>query len=298
MPPAGVNRCVASSAWSAAARVVALLGKPLRALACVTLLVSRMRRLCARHRVGFMRHGARRVRCCRLARCRVLRPSLLLRARKSVLARLMLARLVRDRVMRLLVGDRLVRDGRVCRRLVRGGSLRDRVHTMRGRRVTGRYGPRAMKNARLPGRRDRRRTVIDGGMQASVSRGQVLVAQLCLRHAHVMLVRRAQFLASRPCDDTTRSAIEGDAIDRYLVDHGVVHDEGTALPVATVVAVAVVAASIVDAAVEPDVESPVAGMPEIRAAGPTPVARGPKEADRRWQHPGSRNVGRMPLNTS
>src|ERR1700677_2742487 len=49
-----------------------------------------------------------------------------------------------------------------------------------------------------------------------------------------------------------------------------------------------VAEAVVDAAVEADFRSPVARVPEIRAIGPTPIARGPEQTNRRRFDPRAR----------
>src|ERR1700757_1339433 len=73
------------------------------------------------------------------------------------------------------------------------------------------------------------------------------------------------------------------AVDVDIADHGLVHayDCGVvgkyaASPFAADEADAAVTEAVVNAAVESDVRSPVARVPDVKAAGEAPVARGPE----------------------
>src|SRR6185312_17027654 len=95
--------------------------------------------------------------------------------------------------------------------------------------------------------------------------------------------------------DAARAAVVAGAVDdRGAVDHRLVVDVGdvvgdvghravvvevVAVPVAAVVAAAAVTVAVVDAAVEAHVATPVAGVEDVDAAAPAPVARGPQRAD-------------------
>jgi len=70
--------------------------------------------------------------------------------------------------------------------------------------------------------------------------------------------------------------------------HRAVVVEVSPAPVAAFVAIAAVAISIIHAAVEPDVRTPVAVMPVIAAGVPTPVAWRPQRAHIRRQNPRAR----------
>jgi hypothetical protein len=88
----------------------------------------------------------------------------------------------------------------------------------------------------------------------------------------------------------------GDAGDIDAVD-GTVVVEVVASPIAAVVAVAGVAEAVVDAAVEPDVQAPVAAVEAPAIVVPTPIARSPESAVVGRSAPGARNpviAGRSP----
>jgi hypothetical protein len=59
------------------------------------------------------------------------------------------------------------------------------------------------------------------------------------------------------------------------VRHRAVIEEGSMIPISAFIADTTVAESIVDAAVKPDMRTPVPGIPEERPAAPTPITRRP-----------------------
>ncbi len=61
----------------------------------------------------------------------------------------------------------------------------------------------------------------------------------------------------------------------------------TTAPVAAFIAVAVVAVTVIDPAIEAYLRTPISGMPEEGRAAPSPVARRPQKADLGGQHPRS-----------
>src|SRR5262249_47549103 len=63
----------------------------------------------------------------------------------------------------------------------------------------------------------------------------------------------------------------------------------TAAPVAALETNTAVTTSVVHATIEADVRAPVAGVPYIGTADPTPVARGPQQARLGSEHPRSRH---------
>lgn len=137
-----------------------------------------------RYRMGLVRHGVRLVRHRSVGRSVLVRGSVLHRRVLFRTCHRVFSRSVRHGVVRLLVSDRFVRDRRARVGCVFGGLM---LSTMCGQgracrsgaddcRVTGRYDPGSMENARLPGRCDRRRSVIDRGMQCLVSRSHMLIA--------------------------------------------------------------------------------------------------------------------------
>jgi hypothetical protein len=89
----------------------------------------------------------------------------------------------------------------------------------------------------------------------------------------------------------------GDAGDIDAVD-GVVVVEVVALPIAAIVAIAGVAEAIVDAAIETDVQAPVAAMKAPAIVIPTPIAGSPESTVVGWSAPGAGNpivAGRAPV---
>src|SRR5580692_2979719 len=117
-----------------------------------------------------------------------------------------------------------------------------------------------------------------------------------------MVAIRCHFSGSRTSVNATTAAVEADAIHvRVIVDHcaviyvvhvGDVHvvhaavvEEVAPVPVATFITEAAVAETVVNAAVEANLRAPVAGVPEISATTPAPVARRPEEADLRCDYP-------------
>ena len=108
------------------------------------------------------------------------------------------------------------------------------------------------------------------------------------------------FRSSRPCRDSTGSAVITDVVCR-VNDYGlvvcvvkvpatdIVHvcvvAELIVTPVAALIADPAVAEAIVDAAVEADLGTPIALIPRIPAIAPTPITRGPQVAHSGWLDP-------------
>src|SRR5271154_3732605 len=127
-----------------------------------------------------------------------------------------------------------------------------------------------------------------------------LVLHLHWRSGHVRLMGSLLLLGIGLRSDTTRTAIE--AGPQHSASHhrpavhiadmrgadvhyGSVVEEMAAVPVATLKAVATKPKAVIDPAVEADMRSPVAGVPEISTSAPAPVARRPQKPRRRRQHP-------------
>src|ERR1700730_6489813 len=107
------------------------------------------------------------------------------------------------------------------------------------------------------------------------------------------------------CDATVAAVITdacvvhvvvGDARVVGIVDHGDVYvvygpvvGEMTAVPSAAVIPLTDISETVIDAAVDPDMRSPIAHMPHITAATPAPVSGRPEHTDARRQHPGARH---------
>ena len=120
------------------------------------------------------------------------------------------------------------------------------------------------------------------------------------------LVFCAAFIPIRLGVNSARTAVEADAIDRGVVidDGGVVSvvnvghvDVGdgaivvvvSTAPVAAEEANAGIAKTVINAAVEADDWSPVAGVPKINTFGKSPVSRSPEQARFRSKHPSARD---------
>src|SRR5580698_11549037 len=78
-------------------------------------------------------------------------------------------------------------------------------------------------------------------------------------------------------------------VDAAEVGDRAVVGEDSAAPLTAEEADAAVAEAVVDAAIEADMRTPVAGVPSVESAGITPVARGPEKADRGRLHPDAGN---------
>jgi hypothetical protein len=127
-----------------------------------------------------------------------------------------------------------------------------------------------------------------------ITRRGVLVVALHGCESNMVIMFRSQLMRIWARLDATLSTVEAhtsyiDVIDHRPVVHiGDVHAtkvgnrpvvvEGTTTPVASLETDTAIPVSVVDSAVKSYVRAPIAGMPEIRATAPTPVARCPQEA--------------------
>jgi len=75
-------------------------------------------------------------------------------------------------------------------------------------------------------------------------------------------------------------------VDRIDMHDGGVVEESAAAPFAADEADAAIAKAVINAAIESNVRSPVAGVPHVEAVVPAPVTRGPEHAHGR-DYPGS-----------
>jgi hypothetical protein len=129
---------------------------------------------------------------------------------------------------------------------------------------------------------------------------------LCLRGCHVdTALARGRFLLGIWTSGNTTSPVEADAVHRSPIDHrGVVHIvnvgdvhvvhraivvEVAIAPVPALVAVAEVAITVINAAVEADDRSPKARVPDVGAIGEGPVSGSPQKAGFGREHPRTRN---------
>jgi hypothetical protein len=139
-----------------------------------------------------------------------------------------------------------------------------------------------------------------------VAAGVVLVRHLLRRRLQALLAHGRLLLAVRPgvdavrpikaCPIDHRRIVDNRSIDIRVVDNGGVHmhhrgviGEMSAFPASAVETRTAVAIAIVHSTVEADVGSPVPGVPQVNAATPTPIPRGPKNSRPGSHDPGSRN---------
>src|SRR5580658_9251900 len=140
----------------------------------------------------------------------------------------------------------------------------------------------------------------------AIQAGCVFVAHLLRGRVYVLFVFRGAFLGRRYSSGTVRTAVEAGAHANVFMDHRAinesgVHDRGVHVDDCSVVREmpappftayethAVVTESVIHAAVEADVRSPIAGMPAVNAACEAPVAGSPEQADARWSDPDAGN---------
>src|ERR1700683_1665915 len=152
----------------------------------------------------------------------------------------------------------------------------------------------------------RRSPVIFRGEVGAVLARHVFVGQLLGRGVHVLFVFRGAFLGRRYSAGAARPALEAAAhadvfVDHSAIDERVVNDRGVyvddrgvvgetpAAPFTAHETHAAIAESVIHAAVETDVWSPVAGMPAVNDAGEAPVTRRPEQADARRSRQNARN---------
>src|SRR5580704_3146284 len=102
--------------------------------------------------------------------------------------------------------------------------------------------------------------------------------------------------------DATRAAVIADPVRGVVVDYrrvvnimnvgdihvvdGAIVEKVPAVPSSTFIAVAEVAESVIDSAIESDLRAPIAFMENECFAAPAPPARSPKETNFGRQHPG------------
>src|ERR1017187_9938292 len=137
--------------------------------------------------------------------------------------------------------------------------------------------------------------MIGGGAQGRIGARGLLVMHLFPDRCQVPLMFRRHLTPRRLRGDAAVAAVEAHAVDRDVVDYGTVVDVGdpdvvrnivdaavvekrAAPPFATLIAMAAIAVAIIDAAIEADVGTPVAAVPEIGAIEEAPVARRPQVA--------------------
>src|ERR1700704_6976209 len=146
-----------------------------------------------------------------------------------------------------------------------------------------------------------RLTVIDGGPQAAIASGGLLVSGLRGRWREMSCAGKPLLFGCRSGIGSTVAAVVTDAVHvrivddclvvRVMNDRGVyVHDRGIVeeaapLPVSALEASAHVSESIKNATVEADLFSPVASVPEVKAIAPSPISWSPQETDLGRENP-------------
>src|SRR3984885_9315951 len=131
--------------------------------------------------------------------------------------------------------------------------------------------------------------------QGLVLAGSVFLPNLCCDRRRMLFARIGFFFCGRAGRDAAFAAVEGDmgfiVDDDRLVnvnvgDLGCIHmhnggvvEESAAAPFAAAETDAAVSEAVINATVEADLRSPIAGIPGVDTVVPSPVARGPKQAD-------------------
>jgi hypothetical protein len=163
----------------------------------------------------------------------------------------------------------------------------------------------AMEIAGARSRRDFRAAVIFGSQEAAVAASTFKMTVLFRGHGNMALVFGEAFLAVGLGMNSSRPAVEADMVVDVLIDDGLVVDvvnhgdvdvcDGavvkviSAAPVAAHETYARVSETIVNAAVEADVRSPITAMPNIDTIGKSPVPRSPEKSWFGSEHPRAGN---------
>src|ERR1700733_2128462 len=161
------------------------------------------------------------------------------------------------------------------------------------------YGVGEISRARRRG--NRRMTVIAGSAQFRIAARCLDLLPLCWRRFDMRPSRNRRFCGSGLGANAAIAAIEADSRyadvvhDRFVVDIGEVHgtdvdgraviEKMSALPITALVASAAIAETIVHAAVESDLGSPVSGVPNEYGAVGCPISRRPQIAGLRCFNP-------------
>src|SRR6185437_256583 len=147
-----------------------------------------------------------------------------------------------------------------------------------------------LERSRPLSRGDVRTAMIHGRAQIAIPRRHVDVLSLHRRGVEVMLVLSGELGSASVSDDTAVATVEadvtvvvhnhgpvvdiGDVDIRHVRNGAVIHDVAAA-PVTALETNTAVTVTIVHAAVEADVRTPVAGMPQVGAINPAPVTGSP-----------------------
>jgi hypothetical protein len=175
------------------------------------------------------------------------------------------------------------------------------------------YIGRTSRNHSLPveftrpwGCRHRRMTVVNGGEHLTVLAGFLRVLHLYVRHRPMCFSLRGKFVCVWSSHRASVPAVVTHPIHGRVVVHhgrvvGVMDDRcvhicdravivvNSASPVPARESHACVSKPIVNAAIESNVWSPVARVPQIGSSAPTPITWSPQQSHRRRHHPRSGN---------
>lgn len=126
---------------------------------------------------------------------------------------------------------------------------------------------------------------------------------ILVRYRREMALTSESFLLSRRArGDPTVAAVVANMIHSSVDHSGVVNvvnvgdvnvvyrsvvEKMAAVPASAIVAVAEIPVTVIDAAIETDLRTPVALIEDKSSAAVSPIARGPEKADSRRAHPGS-----------
>ncbi len=154
---------------------------------------------------------------------------------------------------------------------------------------------------------DVRAAVIERGELRAIVAGFVAMLHLIAGRVEVAIMIGELFFTIRTSIDAATAAIEADAVpvsieavidaavvkvaDYVYVDaiDGAVVEELATAPFAAEETDARITETVVDAAVEADMASPIAAMPDVNAVTPAPIAGRPEQAGFRSHYPCSRN---------
>src|SRR5581483_12054914 len=149
---------------------------------------------------------------------------------------------------------------------------------------------------------NRRTPMIHRREKFAIAASAVFVVRLHPGLFEVMLMHGHFFTAAWPRVDSMRTAVEAYAVHGDIVDHrpvinvnvgdrhiadGTVVEEMPAAPFPTIETHARISEAVIHAAIKADVRSPVADMPDVCAAAPSPVAGRPEQSRTRRHDPGS-----------
>src|ERR1017187_1763811 len=163
-------------------------------------------------------------------------------------------------------------------------------------------------SAKLRGLRscsDCRPPVVHGRQECMVGAGSVHMLGLQFHWRPVLLVCRCLFCLGRAGANSTRAAVIADMVHGGVIDHGLVVNivnvrgvhvihravvaEGSVIPISAFIADTTIAEAVVDAAVEADMRAPIAFIPGVGVAAPTPIPGSPEEANFGSHDPGTRH---------